>query len=203
MLVSELPVSVQVRQGTSKPAFPNPSPPVQSISTLFEEASASEEWRVVVLYSPRVSSGSWRRTLTPRHAHVEHPNKTAPFHMMPIVGGQAMPWSRMLRASQVGNTFLTHANRRRTTHGRAAKGARRTTPGANSTHARPHRELQRMSDNPRTQIQPAMAAPHMPMQARLAAWPRRDLERSGMPICRQTTYAMPAQRVALGQTTPS
>ncbi len=34
---------------------------------------------------------------------------------------------------------------------------------------RPHRELQRMSDNPKTQIQPAMAAPHMPMQARLAA----------------------------------
>ena len=34
---------------------------------------------------------------------------------------------------------------------------------------RPHRELQRMSDNPRTQIQPAMAAPHMQMQARLAA----------------------------------
>ena len=34
---------------------------------------------------------------------------------------------------------------------------------------RPHRELQRMSDNPRTQIQPAMTAPHMPMQARLVA----------------------------------
>ena len=58
----------------------------------------------------RVAAGG--EPLTPRHAHVEHPNKTAPFHMMPIVGGQATPWSRMLRASQVGNTFLTHANRR-------------------------------------------------------------------------------------------
>ena len=135
------------------------------------------------------------------------------------------------RVAAGGEPFATPCSCRRTTHamvahaqsvspGRATLSRRSQLAGEQRTawprkeHVgqpqvpiqltpRPHRELQRMSDDPQTQIQPAMAAPHMPMQARLAAWPRRDLERSGMPICRQTTYAMPARRVALGQTTTS
>lgn len=149
----------------------------------------------------RVAAGG--EPLTPRHAHVEHPqqNRTLPrdahcrrtshamvVHAQSVSGRQHLPDACQ---SEVNNMAWPRKG-----HVGQPQVPIQLTP-------RPHRELQRMSDNPRTQMQPAMAAPHMPMQARLAAWPRRDLERSGMPICRQTTYAMPAQRVALGQTTPS
>ena len=175
MLVSELPVSVQVRQGTSKPAFPNPSPPD-------EEASASEEWRVVVLYSPRVSSGSWRTTLNPTACSCRASQQVAPFHMMPIVGGQATPWSRMLRASQVGqhlpDAFQSQVNN--AWHGRERSTSDNPRCQFNSRHG--HTESCReCRTTPKPKFNPPW--PHPTCQCK-HAWPRRDLERSGLPICR-------------------
>ncbi len=129
----------------------------------------------------RVAAGG--EPLTPRHAHVEHPqqNRTLPrdahcrrtshamvVHAQSVSGRQHLPDACQ---SEVNNMAWPRKG-----HVGQPQVPIQLTP-------RPHRELQRMSDNPRTQMQPAMAAPHMPMQTRLAAWPRRDLERSGMPIC--------------------
>ena len=200
MLVTELPVSVQVR--AVQTSVPYPSPPVRSKSLYSrrrrEVRSGVSSYCTRQGY--RVAAGG--EPLTPRHAHVEHPNKTAPFHMMSIVGGQATPWSRMLRASHQGGQHLPDASQiageQRTAWPRKEHVGQPQVPI--QLTPRPHRELQRMRTTPELKFNPPW--PHPTCQCK-HAWPRRDLERSGLHICRQTTYAMPARRVALGQTTTS
>ena len=133
----------------------------------------------------RVAAGG--QPLTPRHAHVEHPNKSHPSTC--IVGGQATPWSRMLRASQVGqhlpDAFQSQVNN--AWHGRERSTSDNPRCQFNSRHG--HTESCReCRTTPKPKFNPPW--PHPTCQCK-HAWPRRDLERSGLPICRQTTYAMP------------
>ena len=147
----------------------------------------------------RVAAGG--EPLTPRHAHVEHPqqNRTLPHdapcrrtshamvaHAQSVSGRQHLPDACQ---SQVNNAW----------HGRERSTSDNPRCQFNSRHG--HTESCReCRTTPEPKCNPPW--PHPTCQCK-HAWPRRDLERSGMPICRQTTYAMPAQRVALGQTTPS
>ena len=94
--------------------------------------------------------------------------------MMPIVGGQATPWSRMLRASQVGqhlpDAFQSQVNN-------AWHGCERSTSDNprcqfNSRHG--HTESCReCRTTPEPKFNPPW--PHPTCQCK-HAWPRRDLE---------------------------
>ena len=73
------------------------------------------------------------------------PNKTAPFHMMPLVGGQATPWSRMLRASHQGGQHFPDAAKSQVNNAR--HGRERSTSDNPRCQFNSRQATQRVAEN--------------------------------------------------------